>query len=63
MSSMKVQEYIKEDGSSPYQEWFDSLDSQSAAKVTVAKSRLELQQFEIKRGTKMVNFKDVKKRK
>ena len=42
MSSMKVQEYIKEDGSSPYQEWFDSLDSQSAAKVTVAKSRLEL---------------------
>lgn len=39
---MEVQEYIKEDGSSPYQEWFDSLDAQAAAKVTVAKSRLEL---------------------
>ena len=42
MSSIKVQEYLKEDGSSPYQEWFDSLDAQAAAKVTVAKSRLEL---------------------
>jgi putative addiction module killer protein len=39
---MKVQEYIREDGSIPYQKWFDSLDSQAAAKVTVAKSRLEL---------------------
>lgn len=39
---MEVQEYIKEDGSIPYQEWFDSLDAQAAAKVTVAKSRLEL---------------------
>jgi putative addiction module killer protein len=42
MSIIKVQEYLKEDGSSPYQEWFDSLDAQAAAKVTVAKSRLEL---------------------
>ncbi|MFM5892158.1 MAG: hypothetical protein ACKOQS_28350 [Dolichospermum sp.] len=42
MSIIKVQEYIQEDGSSPYQEWFDSLDVQAAAKVTVAKSRLEL---------------------
>jgi len=39
---MNVQEYIKEDGSSPYQEWFNSLDALPAAKVTVAKSRLEL---------------------
>lgn len=39
---MKVQEYIRADGSSPYQRWFDSLDPTSAAKVTVAKSRLEL---------------------
>ncbi|GCL42915.1 type II toxin-antitoxin system RelE/ParE family toxin [Dolichospermum planctonicum] len=42
MSIIRVQEYLKEDGSSPYQEWFDSLDAQAAAKVTVAKSRLEL---------------------
>lgn len=39
---MKVQEYIREDGSIPYQKWFDNLDAQAAAKVTVAKSRLEL---------------------
>jgi putative addiction module killer protein len=39
---MKVQEYIKEDGSNPYQKWFDSLDTQAAAKVTVAIARLEL---------------------
>ncbi len=39
---MKVQEYIRPDGSNPYQKWFNSLDAISAAKVTVAKSRLEL---------------------
>jgi putative addiction module killer protein len=39
---MKVQEYIREDGSNPYQKWFDDLDPIPAAKVTVAKSRLEL---------------------
>lgn len=42
MSIIRVQEYLKEDGSSPYQEWFDSLDAQAAVKVTAAKSRLEL---------------------
>ena len=39
---MKVQEYIREDSSNPYQKWFDNLDTIAAAKVTVAKSRLEL---------------------
>jgi putative addiction module killer protein len=39
---MKVQEYIREDSSSPYQTWFDNLDAIAAAKVTIAKSRLEL---------------------
>lgn len=39
---MKVQEYIRADGSSRYQKWFDSLDAIAAAQVTVAKSRLEL---------------------
>jgi hypothetical protein len=29
-------------GSKLHQEWFDSLDAKAAAKVTVAKSRLEL---------------------
>ncbi|MGF1604026.1 MAG: type II toxin-antitoxin system RelE/ParE family toxin [Thermosynechococcaceae cyanobacterium] len=39
---MNVKEYIKADGSSPYQNWFDSLDAVAAAKVTAAKARLEL---------------------
>ena len=39
---IKVEEYIREDASNPYKEWFDSLASQAAAKVTVAKLRMEL---------------------
>ena len=39
---MRVQEYVREDGSIPYQKWFDSLDAQSAVKITVAISRLAL---------------------
>lgn len=39
---MRVEEYIKADGSSPYQEWFDSLDAIAAAKVSVVKTRMEL---------------------
>ncbi|MGB8702307.1 MAG: type II toxin-antitoxin system RelE/ParE family toxin [Thermosynechococcaceae cyanobacterium] len=39
---MEVREYLREDGVSPYQEWFDALDPMAAAKVAVAKSRLEL---------------------
>jgi len=41
MVLVKVQEYLREDGSSPYRKWFDSLDPQAAAKVTVAKLRME----------------------
>jgi putative addiction module killer protein len=37
-----VKEYVREDGSNPYQAWFDGLSAQAAAKVTVAKARLEL---------------------
>jgi putative addiction module killer protein len=39
---MEVQEYIREDGSNPYQKWFKNLDPKAAAKVTAAKYRLEL---------------------
>ncbi|MFM6196784.1 MAG: type II toxin-antitoxin system RelE/ParE family toxin [Planktothrix sp.] len=39
---MKVQEYLREDGSSPYQEWFDTLDIYAATKVSTAIVRLEL---------------------
>lgn len=38
---IEVKEYLREDGTSPYQEWFDDLDAQAAAKVTSAKARLE----------------------
>jgi putative addiction module killer protein len=37
-----VQEYVREDGSNPYRRWFDGLDPQGAAKVTVATLRLEM---------------------
>ena len=39
---IKLEEYIRGDGANPYQAWFDGLDAQAAAKVTVAKTRLEL---------------------
>ena len=39
---MRVREFIREDGTNPYKKWFDSLDSQAAAKISVAKARLEL---------------------
>lgn len=39
---MRIHEYIREDGSNPYKKWFDSLDAQVAAKISVAKARLEL---------------------
>ena len=42
MLAMEVLRYIKEDGSNPYKRWFDSLNVHAAAKVTVAKARLEL---------------------
>lgn len=39
---IRLEEYIQEDGGNPYQAWFNRLDAQAAAKVTVAKTRLEL---------------------
>lgn len=39
---MRVEEYLREDASNPYKQWFDGLSSQAAAKVTVAKLRMEL---------------------
>ena len=39
---MRVHEYIREDGTNPYKRWFDSLDAQAAARIAVAKAKLEL---------------------
>lgn len=40
--TIKVEEYLREDGSNPYKTWFDQLDPQAAAKIVTAKLRLEL---------------------
>ena len=40
--NIRVEEYIRADGSNPYKSWFDSLDAQAAAKVVTAKLRMEL---------------------
>jgi len=39
---VKIKEYIREDGSNPYQKWFNRLNPVAAAKVAVAKVRLEM---------------------
>lgn len=38
---MDLREYETEDGRSPFGEWFEELDAQAAAKVTIALTRLE----------------------
>jgi hypothetical protein len=40
--SVRIEEYVRENGSIPYREWFEDLDSQAAAKVAVAIVRLSL---------------------
>lgn len=39
---IKVEEYVREDKSTPYKSWFDSLDAQAAAKVATATLRMEM---------------------
>lgn len=39
---IKVEEYIREDQSTPYKSWFDSLEAQAAAKVATATLRMEM---------------------
>lgn len=38
--SLRIEEYVRADGSVPYRTWFDSLDGQAAAKVATAVVRL-----------------------
>jgi putative addiction module killer protein len=40
--SINVKEYVREDGTNPYKNWFDDLDAQAAVKITVVVARLEL---------------------
>jgi putative addiction module killer protein len=37
---MEVREYVATNGSSPYAKWFNGLNSQAAAKVAIAVSRM-----------------------
>lgn len=39
--SYRVEEYIREDGTSPYEEWFMGLDTVAAAKITIVKLKME----------------------
>jgi hypothetical protein len=39
---IRVEEYEREDGSIPFRQWFDHLDSPAAAKVTTAMTWLAL---------------------
>lgn len=39
---IRVEEYVREDKSQPYKDWFNTLSPQAAAKVAVAKLRMEL---------------------
>jgi putative addiction module killer protein len=38
---LTVVEYVREDGSVPYAEWFGTLRAQAAAKVATARARIE----------------------
>lgn len=38
---MKITEYIRADGSTPFKQWFNKLNVQAAAKVSVALARME----------------------
>jgi putative addiction module killer protein len=40
--ALTVVEYVREDGTSPYRKWFDTLHAQAAAKVATAALRLEM---------------------
>lgn len=40
--TLRVEEYVRPDGSIPYRDWFDRLDGQAAAKVAVATLRLAM---------------------
>lgn len=38
--TLRIEEYLQDDGRSPYRDWFDRLDATHAAKVSVAVLRL-----------------------
>lgn len=49
---MTVLEYLDRGGSSPFADWFGTLDAAAAARVTTALSRLELGNFSNVKGVR-----------
>jgi putative addiction module killer protein len=47
---MRVLQYLDSKGSSPFAAWFNRLDAQAAAKVTIAVARLEQRNFSNVKG-------------
>ena len=41
MTLLNVREFLEEDGSSPFADWFARLDATAAAKITVVLARIE----------------------
>jgi putative addiction module killer protein len=41
-ATLRVEEYVRADGSNPYRQWFESLPAQASAKVAAAVYRLAL---------------------
>ena len=39
--SYRVEEYLRDDGTSPYEEWFMGLDTVAATKITIVKLKME----------------------
>jgi len=50
MPMIDVRLYEQDDGRSPFADWFDALDRQAAAKVTIAVERLRLGNFSNVKG-------------
>jgi hypothetical protein len=47
---VKVQEYLLEDGSSPYKKWFDALDPEPAAKAKLKAQEEKLNKLKKKKN-------------
>jgi putative addiction module killer protein len=47
---MQALEYLDSSGRSPFRRWFDGLDPQAAAKITIALARLELGHLSNEKG-------------
>ena len=57
---MQILEYLDATGDSPYWDWFESLNAQAAAKVTVALTRIELGNLSnVTGGTKSRQQRDI----